>query len=61
MNLDQVICVGQLTSKFQLTIPKPVRYLLDIEDRDQVIFVLNERGEVVLHRGINFKNDNIAG
>lgn len=42
--------VGQLTSKFQVTIPKVVREALDIQDRDKIAFVLNDRGEIVIQK-----------
>ena len=47
------LSVGQLTTKFQVTIPKVVRERLDIKDRDKVAFVLNDRGEIVLQKAIS--------
>ena len=37
-----------VTSKGQITIPKEVRELLRVEAGDQVDFVINERGDVVV-------------
>jgi len=37
-----------VTSKGQITIPKPVRDLLHIDTGDEIDFAVNERGDVVL-------------
>ena len=37
-----------VTSKGQITIPKPIRDRLNIDAGDQVDFVVNERGDVVV-------------
>ena len=47
------LSVGQLTTKFQVTVPKVVREELDIKDRDKVAFVLNDRGEIVIQKAIS--------
>ena len=47
------LSVGQLTTKFQVTVPKAVREQLDIKDRDKVAFVLNDRGEIVIQKAIS--------
>ena len=47
------LSVGQLTTKFQVTVPKVVRESLGIKDRDKVAFVLNDRGEIVLQKAIS--------
>ena len=47
------LSVGQLTTKFQVTVPKVVREQLDIKDRDKVAFVLNDRGEIVIQKAIS--------
>ena len=47
------LSVGQLTTKFQVTVPKVVRENLCIKDRDKVAFVMNDRGEIVLQKAIS--------
>ena len=47
------LSVGQLTTKFQVTVPKVVRENLGIKDRDKVAFVMNDRGEIVLQKAIS--------
>ena len=47
------LSVGQLTTKFQVTVPKVVRESLGIKDRDKVAFVVNDRGEVVIQKAIS--------
>ena len=47
------LSVGQLTTKFQVNVPKVVREELDIKDRDKVAFVLNDRGEIVIQKAIS--------
>ena len=47
------LSVGQLTTKFQVTVPKVVREQLDIKDRDKIAFVLNDRGEIVIQKAIS--------
>lgn len=37
-----------VTSKGQITLPKAVRELLRVDTGDQVDFVVNERGEVIV-------------
>lgn len=54
MEKNQTLNVGQLTSKFQVTIPKSVREILNIEDRDKIAFVLNEKGEIVIQKVVRF-------
>lgn len=44
------LSVSQLTTKFQVTVPKTVREKLDIEERDKIAFVLNDRGEIVIQK-----------
>lgn len=41
----------RLTSKGQVTIPKPIREVLHLKPGDQVDFVINEDGQVVLRAG----------
>ena len=47
------LSVGQLTTKFQVTVPKTVREQLDIKDRDKIAFVLNDRGEIVIQKVVS--------
>ena len=47
------LSVGQLTTKFQVTVPKVVRESLGMKDRDKVAFVLNDRGEIVIQKAIS--------
>lgn len=47
------LSVGQLTTKFQVTVPKVVRESLGIKDRDKVAFVLNDRGEIVIQKAVS--------
>ena len=47
------LSVGQLTTKFQVTVPKVVRESLVIKDRDKVAFVMNDRGEIVIQKAIS--------
>ena len=47
------LSVGQLTTKFQVTLPKVVRESLGIKDRDKVAFVVNDRGEIVIQKAIS--------
>ena len=47
------LSVGQLTTKFQVTVPKVVRENLGIKDRDKVAFVMNDRGEIVIQKAIS--------
>jgi AbrB family looped-hinge helix DNA binding protein len=39
-----------LTSKGQITIPKPIRKHLHVAEGDQVDFAITPNGDVVLHR-----------
>ena len=47
------LSVRQLTTKFQVTLPKVVRESLGIKDRDKVAFVVNDRGEIVIQKAIS--------
>ena len=47
------LSVGQLTTKFQVTVPKVVRESLGMKDRDKVAFVVNDRGEIVIQKAIS--------
>ena len=52
--------LATLTSKGQLTLPKPVRERLRVDTGDQVEFVVNDQGEVVV-RGVNLDIREIKG
>ena len=41
---------SKVTRKYQITIPKKVRELLDIKVGDEVIWVINEDGSVTLKK-----------
>lgn len=48
--------IATVTSKGQVTIPKAVRDLLDIDAGDQIEFVLTDRGDVRIRRvGIDIR------
>jgi AbrB family looped-hinge helix DNA binding protein len=49
-----------VTSKGQITLPKAVRDLLRVDTGDQVDFVINERGDVVV-RPVNFEVTELRG
>jgi AbrB family looped-hinge helix DNA binding protein len=42
--------VARLTSKGQITIPKPVRDALELKEGDQVVFRVLEGGQAILAR-----------
>lgn len=42
---------SKLTSKFQLTLPKTIRNILEINDFDFVDFVIDDKGKVYVERG----------
>jgi len=46
----KVLGDSKVTSKFQTTIPRAVRRLLDLNSGDRVVFVI-QRGNVVLKKG----------
>lgn len=47
------LSVGQLTTKFQVTVPKAVRDCLNLKDRDKIAFTINERQEIVIQKAIS--------
>ena len=47
------LSIGQLTTKFQVTVPKVVRESLGSKDRDKVAFVMNDSGEIVIQKAIS--------
>jgi AbrB family looped-hinge helix DNA binding protein len=49
-----------VTSKGQITLPKAVRDLLRVDTGDQVDFVINERGDVVV-RPVNLDVTELRG
>lgn len=42
------MALSTLTSKGQLTLPKPIRDYLGVDTGDQVEFIINDTGEVIL-------------
>jgi len=48
--MDKVLGTSKLSSKFQVTIPKDARTLLNLDIADRVLFV-QEEGKLVLRKG----------
>jgi len=42
---------AMITSKGQITIPKPIRLLLKVRSGDRLDFLVDQRGQVVLRAG----------
>ncbi len=47
----QSITTSRITSKHQLTLPRPIRDLLGVDAGDNVLWQLDEKGRVVLEPG----------
>lgn len=41
--------LAKLTSKGQITLPKPIRDYLELHSGDKVEFVIDDKGRVILH------------
>lgn len=52
MEANRTVAVSKLTTKCQATIPKSVREVLKLSADDQIAFVVNEKGEIVLQKSI---------
>lgn len=52
MEANRTVAVSKLTTKCQATIPKAVRDILKLSADDQIAFVVNEKGEIVLQKSI---------
>ena len=50
--INTTLAVSKLTTKCQATIPKSVRDILKLDKDDQVAFVMNQAGEIVLQKVI---------
>lgn len=50
---NTTLSVSKLTTKCQVTIPKTVREVLNLDSHDKLAFVLNEKGEIVLQKVIS--------
>lgn len=48
MTKEKITTVAKLTSKNQVTIPKPIRKLLDVQSRNQIIFQTTESGDITI-------------
>jgi len=52
---ERILDVTALTARFQTTVPKTVREVLNITTEDRIIWVLDENGE------IKVRNTNVGG
>ena len=50
---NTTLSVGQLTSKFQVTIPKAVRNCLNLKERDKIAFTINDRQEIIIQKSVS--------
>ena len=50
---NSTLAVSKLTTKCQVTVAKVVRDYLKVNKDDQIAFVLNEKGEIVIQKVIN--------
>ncbi|HOL55718.1 MAG TPA: type II toxin-antitoxin system PrlF family antitoxin [bacterium] len=48
--MEKVKTTSTITSKFQVTIPKRIRELLDVKEGDKLIFTVNDRGEITIKK-----------
>jgi AbrB family looped-hinge helix DNA binding protein len=48
--MERVKFTTTITSKFQVTIPKKIRELLDVKEGDKLIFKVNEKGEIIIKK-----------
>jgi len=48
--MGKILGVSKVTRKFQVTIPKTVRVLLEIQEGDLVVFELTEDGKIILRK-----------
>jgi AbrB family looped-hinge helix DNA binding protein len=49
-----------VTSKFQVTIPKEIREILDVKEGDKLIFTINDKGEVVIKKAVIVALDELS-
>jgi AbrB family looped-hinge helix DNA binding protein len=47
---EQTFYKSRLRKKGQITIPNPVREVLDAEEGDDLVFAVNESGQVIVER-----------
>jgi len=52
---ERILDVTSITKRFQTTIPKTVREVMDISNDDRIVWVLTENGE------IRIRNANMGG
>jgi AbrB family looped-hinge helix DNA binding protein len=49
-----------VTSKFQVTIPKEIREILDVKEGDKLIFTIDDKGEVVIKKAVIVALDELS-
>jgi len=49
-----------VTSKFQVTIPKEIREILDVKEGDKLIFTIDDKGEVVIKKAVIVTLDELS-
>lgn len=52
LKINSTLAVSKLTTKCQATIPKAVRDRLGVVADDQIAFVVDEKGQIVLEKSI---------
>jgi AbrB family looped-hinge helix DNA binding protein len=49
-----------VTSKFQVTIPKEIREILDVKEGNKLIFTIDDKGEVVIKKAVIVALDELS-
>jgi len=58
--VEKVRTLTTVTSKFQVTIPKKIREVLDVKEGDKLIFTINDNGDVVIKKAILVAFDELS-
>jgi len=58
--MERIRTSTTITSKFQVTIPKKIREILDVKEGDKLIFTVNDEGEVVVKKAIVVAFDELS-
>ncbi|MBC7320694.1 type II toxin-antitoxin system PrlF family antitoxin [bacterium] len=58
--MEKVKTSTTITSKFQITIPKKIREILDVKEGDKLIFTVNDNGDVVIKKAVLVAFDELS-
>jgi len=58
--MEKVKRTTTVTAKFQVTIPKEIREILDLKEGDKLIFTVNDEGEVVIKKAVIVALDELS-